>query len=291
MARYPHEDIYAWLTRFADPSLRDLPPPEACASCTHLYLSDMDFSNTVMRALPAFPNLTGIALGGTGITDLSALADCPMLETADIGHHATDLTPLARLTALKSLCNSMGRGRYLPWQIVSPVSDIRPLAGLKSLETLQLWGTRITDLAPLSGLENLHELHLSASSVANLAPLAGLPRLRRLWLDRTNVTDLSALADLPGLHTLDISHTAVADIEPLAFAETLEVLYMEETAFRDLSPLAHLPRLRVLDISSIDAPLEPLLSVQTLEKLRIRGVLGASLELLSHLPKARISRR
>lgn len=119
-----------------------------------------------------------------------------------------DLTPLARLTNLRSL-DLMN----------TQVTDVSPLAGLINLEDLNLGGTRVADLSPLAGLTNLLYLDLVGTSVTDVSPLAGLTNLQHLDLALSQVADLSPLAELTNLQSLDLRGTQVADLSPLNHLE------------------------------------------------------------------------
>ncbi len=65
------------------------------------------------------------------------------------------------------------------------VTDISPLAELKSLEWLYLTNHQVSDLSPLSKLTNLKRLELYSRQVRDLSLLAELTNLRFLVLDNT----------------------------------------------------------------------------------------------------------
>jgi hypothetical protein len=93
----------------------------------------------------------------------------------------------------------------------SQVSDVSPLAALKSLEYLSLDNTQVSDLSPLAELENLRELHFRRTAVSDLSPLAKLGNLILLVLSDTQVNDLSPLAELKNLKWLRLHNTQVSD--------------------------------------------------------------------------------
>jgi internalin A len=51
------------------------------------------------------------------------------------------------------------------------VSDLKPLAGLKSLQILSIKQNRVTDLTPLTSLTAWRGLYLDQNQVSDLAPL------------------------------------------------------------------------------------------------------------------------
>lgn len=62
--------------------------------------------------------------------------------------------------------------------------------------------TPVTDVSPLAGLRSLTELDLRATSVVDISALANVPNLTILNLARTQVMDVSPLAALQYLSVL-----------------------------------------------------------------------------------------
>ena len=89
--------------------------------------------------------------------------------------------------------------------------DLSPLAGLTSLQSLDLSGCRQLsgDLSPLAGLTSLQSLNLAGCKQlrGNLSPLAGLTSLQSLNLYgcRQLSGGLSPLAGLTSLQSLDLT--------------------------------------------------------------------------------------
>ncbi len=173
-----------------------------------------------------------------------------------------DLTPLAGLSSLQQLDLS-GTG----------VSDLAPLAGLTSLQQLSISFTQVSDLAPLAGLTSLRQLDLSRTEVSDLAPLAGLTSLQQLDLAGTQVSDLAPLAGLTSLQQLDLSGTQVSDLAPLAGLTSLQQLYLAETEVSDLTPLARLTSLQqlYLFLARQVSDLTPLAGLSSLQQLYLSG--------------------
>jgi hypothetical protein len=109
------------------------------------------------------------------------------------------------------------------------VSDVSPLAGLKSLEILSLYSTTVSDLTPLEELKNLALLHLDRTQVSDLSPLVRLKNLEMLSLAYTQVSDLSPLAELKNLKRLYLYSTTASDLSPLAELKSLEHLDLQNT--------------------------------------------------------------
>lgn len=112
----------------------------------------------------------------------------------------SDLTPLAGLITMESLRASINK-----------VSDLTPLSKLTKLDRLDLGRTGVRDLTPLAKLANLTELSLDGTEVKDLTPLAGCVKLERLSLKNTQVTDVTPLKDLKGLKFLYIEGTPIEE--------------------------------------------------------------------------------
>ena len=137
-------------------------------------------------------------------------------------------------------------------------AGLKELAGLKSLQTLNLYGTQVTDagLKELAGLKSLQTLDLPVTQVtdAGLKELAGLKSLQTLNLANTKVTDagLKELAGLKSLQALHLYHTKVTDagLKELAGLKSLQSLDLEWTKVTDagLKELAGLKSLQKLNL-------------------------------------------
>jgi internalin A len=117
-------------------------------------------------------------------------------------------------------------------------AKLKELAGLKSLQSLNLGGALLlTDagLKELAPLTNLHGLYLFYAHVtdAGMKELAVLKKLQALDLSNTRVTDvgLKDVAGLKSLRALNLGGTKVTDsgIKALAGLCSLEWLSLSET--------------------------------------------------------------
>jgi hypothetical protein len=154
--------------------LRQMPQLEALdLSYTELPYFDATRQATLLRALAPLPNLRGINLYGTNVTDadMEFLAACPRLEVIDlsdtnIGDHG--LAQLAKLPHLRTLRISSRR-----------VSDAgcRSIARIATLEELHLASSNIRTAAGINELSKLRKLKLLDVSVS--VPNSALDDLRR----------------------------------------------------------------------------------------------------------------
>ena len=116
-------------------------------------------------------------------------------QLGGIATHRTDPPLLVRTRWWRSVLGDDSFGstsRVWLNQTAVVDADLRHVARLPRLETLDLGDTRITDagLVHLRGLTRLEELSLDHTQItdAGLANLKGLRNLRILWLEESRVT-------------------------------------------------------------------------------------------------------
>jgi internalin A len=157
----------------------------------------------------------------------------------------SDLRPLAGLSSLQTLNLSA----------CERLSDLGPLAKLNSLQTLYLFGcAQLSDLRPLAGLSSLQTLNLfGCAQLSDLRPLAGLSSLQRLNLSRCELlSDLGTVAKLNSLQTLHLFDCVqLNDLAPLAALTSLQTLHLSGcSSLRCFGPLESLlPTLKVISLS------------------------------------------
>ncbi|MEE8169956.1 MAG: leucine-rich repeat domain-containing protein [Phycisphaerae bacterium] len=168
--------------------------------------------------------------------------------------------------------------------MLARISDLTPLAGLTSLTSLNLTGTRVSDLTPLAGLTSLTRIDLTDTLVSDLTSLAGLASLRSLKLWHTQVSDLTPLIGLTSLTTLDLDQTPVSDLKPLAGLTSLAELLLWGTSVFDLTPLLGLTSLTSLNLNDTHvSDLTPLAGLESLQSLRLRSTQVSDLTPLAGL--------
>jgi len=99
-------------------------------------------------------------------------------------------------------------GWVCPW-----ITNLKPLAGMNSLQTLNLSGCQhLTDVSSLAELSSLQTLDLAMTGVTDVSSLARLSSLQTLNLSLcARLKDVSSLAGLSNLQTLDLSWSGVRD--------------------------------------------------------------------------------
>lgn len=137
-----------------------------------------DFAGFKMNALEGMNRLQHLSINGSGIEDISPIAELGYLES---------------LTLIKNR-----------------IHDLTPLRDLSRLRHLNLAENRITDLSALKGLTCLTALRISLNQVSNPLPLMVLSNLNELDLSGNPVNDLKFASRLKRLHQLDIRNTPAA---------------------------------------------------------------------------------
>jgi hypothetical protein len=86
-----------------------------------------------------------------------------------------------------------------------------------------------SDLEQLAGLLSLDSLDITSRDLADISPLARCKSLQTLRLHSPKLTDLSPLAELTALTHLDLSETAVTDLRPLSKLNNLKAVLVYKT--------------------------------------------------------------
>ena len=111
-------------------------------------------------------------------------------------------------------------------------SGVRDLAGLEAatpLKELDLGYNPLAELKPLASLPALESLDLDGAAL-DLGPLASLTGLKRLSIRHNLVDDLRALAPLAGLAELDVGDNRIADLRALVGLTRLAGLFKVQTS-------------------------------------------------------------
>ncbi len=218
--------------------------------------------------------LEALMARNAGIRDLSGLEQAVSLKELDIGFNPlADLRPLAALLALESL------------NLDGAVTDLRELAPLARLQHLSLRHNGLDDLRPLAGLASLAELDVDRNRIADLWPLASLAGLEMLDLSTNRVRDLQPLAGMARLKALRLDSNGLTEVHPLAGLESLRELGLAANAVDDLRGLSNLAGLRRLDLrGNAVEDLRPLRALPSLVWVHVGGSRIGDLAPLDGLP-------
>ncbi|MBL6922874.1 MAG: leucine-rich repeat domain-containing protein [Akkermansiaceae bacterium] len=125
-----------------------------------------------------FERVTHLSLAGKGLTDITPLAKLTKIRSLILDYNEiSDLTPLAGLVELEKL--HLGSNQ---------ITDLSPLANLKKLKFVPLFRNQISDLGPIANWFQAEHLALYCNPVSDLRPLHGLANLRKVKLQGNPVS-------------------------------------------------------------------------------------------------------
>ena len=191
------------LLHMSNTKVKDISPLSQASS-----LIELDISGLPIEECAVFEFLTSLeslcAKRCHGISDFSPLRFLSNLKILLIsGQHFSDLDPLERLT-------------HLTWLSVSSNPLVRTLGNLTSamtqLRRLQFERTSVTDLAPLAEIKSLQSIFARESLVRDVTPLGCLSELRTVDLSGTFIECISPLAQAPALQYITLYGTNVHDL-------------------------------------------------------------------------------
>ena len=205
--------------------------------------------------------LEALTARNAGIRDLSGLEQAVSLKELDLGFNPlADLKPLASLPALESL------------NLDGSALDLSPIASLTGLRRLSIRHNLIDDLQTLVPLAGLTELDVGDNRIENLRPLAGLTQLAVLRADRNRIADLWPLAPLAGLEALDLRANRIRDLQPLAGMGRIKALRLAGNRLSELHALSGLKGLVDLGLAGNAAEdLGAIAGLDGLRRLDLRG--------------------
>lgn len=152
--------------------------------------------------LESLQGLTALDISGNPITDISPLSELTKLTRLDISClQAEDFSVLRTLTGLRALYirntpQALDDVAKLPLtelcvSYASIDGAMEIIAGMTTLETLDLSDTDVTSIAALSALPNLRELYIrNCGAITDMEALLLLPSLTRVYLSGADVLAL-----------------------------------------------------------------------------------------------------
>ncbi|RYZ07213.1 MAG: leucine-rich repeat domain-containing protein [Myxococcales bacterium] len=229
---------------FADPWLEDSvrraanvpagPIPRASVEGVG-WLNVEDDRIASLVGLECVPHLQELSLRSSSLASLQTLGLLRELKRLILYRGPfSELSPLAQLPLTRLII------------VQSDVTDLTPLAGLATLEHLQVQESPVQDLSPLASLTQLRTLNLSKCELDDISPLASLVKLESLDVASNRVVDLAAVSGMKNLISLSVGDNLVRDLTPLRSLERLDYLYVWGNQVTDISPLAEMVELDTL---------------------------------------------
>ncbi len=214
------------------------------------YLSIQSNQLKSIDFVKVMPNLTGLAIEDSQITNLNALADCTNLTYLYLmnNYNVTDYSVISNLTQLYSLTFSATYDNILP-----------SLANLTCLEELTMDGVR--DISLLKDAVNVTYLCMSDCSGWELESITAMQELNTLVInDFASLTEsVEPLTHLPKLEALDLSETSIfGNMEEIFGIPTLRYLYLDDCQVgMDFTKIPTNEALEVLSMNNLRVLVDP----------------------------------
>lgn len=230
---------------------------------------------TSLEGIQQFKNLKLLNMGekGTQVEDLMPLRNLKELQRLEIPNsnikNIEFITRLPKLTALNLKGNQITDLTYFPYmyplyqlsldyQGPDYIRDITPLQYMNnSLQGLSLQGNKITDISPLANLKSLKYLSIRDNRITSLNALDNKTLLSGLDFSINLVTDLSPLAKNTALNVIYGSHNKITSLQPLDNLSLLSQAVFKHNFITDVSPLANKRKMKeiALDFNVINSVL------------------------------------
>lgn len=155
----------------------------------------------------------------------------------------------------------------------SYLTDIKPLANMKSLKSLTLtYCHEVTDFSVLYVMDGLEELSVESEGIRDIGFVKNMPSLRSFALSRGELLNLDPLEGAPALTSLTIESCGeLKDMNSVSGLTGLESLSLEVPYGCEKPDLRGLTNLRTLDLSGMDT-VGYLPGMTALEKLSLKRV-------------------
>jgi internalin A len=205
---------------------------EGIEAFTNLQSVDFGYKGTSidnLTPLAGLSRLTRINISRSNISDISPLAELPLVHLDLSDNHITDLTPLAGITTLSTLVLYHQPPNYIT--DISPldnltaltlldleankITDISPLKNMKLLRYLHLKDNRLTTIEPLTEINSLELVNLSLNALTDISPLASSKRITTLYADANRITSLDFLSELTNITHISLNRNRISDLTPL----------------------------------------------------------------------------
>jgi len=195
-------------------------------------------------------------LSDTKVIDLSPLAGAPLaVLNVSASKDQSELSDLSPLRGLELVELNISK---------TSVANLGPLREMRTLEKLEITGSKVTDLSALDALR-LKNLAFRDCAISDLTPIRKMP-IEEINLRGTRVADLSPLIGMP-IKSIDLSMAPVLDFSALAQLP-LEKCYLQRNRITDLSVLRGKALKELTLWASIEARNYAVLSdIKTLELL------------------------
>lgn len=168
-----------------------------------------------LDAIANFPLLKKVIAVQDGLTDISALATLPALESVDISYNPIeDFSPIYKIKNLTAFTYDSGAWLY-PSNPQINDRQFENFVNIKGLKFINLSWNQVSDLSPLTGNDYIENLQLNHNHLSNIAPISTMKNLNVLYLNQNNLTSIEALKSLRHLQLAYFDGNHITDLSPM----------------------------------------------------------------------------
>jgi predicted Ser/Thr protein kinase len=223
--------------------------------------------------LSLMKGLDHLLLAYQRIDDISPLKELHLLSLEIVGNYVSDLTPLADMKTLRHLNINN-----------NPVADISSLESLQGLEELHMQHCNVTDISVLAKIPGLTYVDAASTPCSDYSPLLALPLLNFVEVSESSAQDVILVSGNPAIKELIAIHCGITGLDGFKSMPNLERLELSENSIANLSGIERYQNLKRLALRNAKiGDLTPLAKLPSLEELDLRGV-SADLSPLLHIP-------
>lgn len=216
-----------------------------------LDLRNNQISDLTGLELEHMENLDVLYLQNNQIDSLSALKQISGLGTLDVsGNLIKTLKPLSSHTGLvklyanrNSLTNLEGLEQAISLKVLevadNQITDINGASNCAVLERVNLSNNQIKDISILGKSKaTLKHLYFHRNEVSDISALAGMPQLKTMGFDYNHVTNLDVLSESTMLEILSAAHNEIESIDGVKNSSKLTRIYLNHNRIQDMTAVA-----------------------------------------------------
>ncbi len=191
----------------------DITPIKGLAMLEELDVSDNMIVN--IDALKSLSSLKKLVATKNRISDISALSNCISLKYVDVSYN------------YGINADNTERG----------ISDLTPLFGINTLETINASWNLIEDVTGIEALENLLSLDLSVNFISNIKPINMLKSVKTVNLSMNSLMNIDGFANNKVIEELDVSQNMITRFYVILTMKNLKTLNWAQNIIQDYGPI------------------------------------------------------
>lgn len=191
----------------------DISPLKGLAMLEELDISDNMIVN--IDDLKSLSSLKKLVATKNRISDISALSNCISLIDVDVSYN------------YGINADNTERG----------ISDLTPLFGIKTLESINASYNLIEDVTGIEALENLSTLDLSVNFISNIKPINRLKSVKTVNLNMNSLMNIDGFANNDVIEELDVSQNMITRFDVILTMKKLKSLNWAQNIIQDYGPI------------------------------------------------------